>query len=172
MTSAWPVQDARFSRWSVMHAWLRFDHARASARAADCVVAAIRPCTQVPGNDGFLAVRPAWSAIRERAASGHQHQRGLRMRTGHERRHPVARVAAGHRWTAVPPSARAGSCRQRIIVPPDWPLLPWSGLLIAAKRSPRSETPYPSALTDIRLARNGCAVSWLPGPARLGSISR
>lgn len=168
MTSAWPILGGRFSRRSVMPVWLRIDQARTSPRVADCVVAAIGPCTQVLGNAGLLTGRPAWPAIRERSASGHQHQRGLRVRTGHERCHPVACVAAGHRWTAVPPSAHAGSCRQRIIVPPDWPLLLWSGLLIAVRRSRRSQTPYPSALTDIRLARTVALSAGLA--ARPGSV--
>ena len=84
------------------------------------------------------------------AASGHQYQRGLRGRTGYERRRLVARVAANRQWTAVPSSAHAGSLQRgssfhligHICRDLDRPS--------RSRRSPESETPCPSALTDIR----------------------
>src|SRR5215469_3836949 len=143
-----------------------FDHARTSAGAADRVIATIRPCPQGPGNARFLS-GPRGRRSGSGAASGQQHQRGLRVPTGHEHRHLVARVAAGRQWTAVPPSAHAGFLQRassfhligRFRSGPD--------CSSRSRRSPGSTTPPPISANGHPLARHGRAVCWLPCQARL-----
>jgi hypothetical protein len=124
------------------------------------------PGTHVPRPAGLRGQHPGSGA-----AGGHQHQRGIGARTGREHR-LVARVAAGRRRTAVPPSAHAGSRREgssshligHICRDPD--------CSARSKALAGSETPISISANEHPLTPNDRTISWILGLARLGSVSR
>src|SRR5207302_4625466 len=59
-----------------------------------------------------------------------------------------------------------------ILVPLDWPHLPWSELLGAGqRRSPGSETPISISANEHPFTPNDRTISWLLGLAKLDSVS-
>jgi hypothetical protein len=108
-TSAWSVTEARLTREGGMHSSIT----RGEAREAASYVSANNSALYAGSwNARTLTGRPTWSASRKRRGWRAPIPAGLRVRAGRERRRLVARVAAGRRRTAVPPSGHAGSCRE------------------------------------------------------------
>ena len=98
-------------------------------------------------NARTLTGRPPGQQAGSGAAGGHQCQRGLRVCAGRECRRLVARVAAGRRWTAVPPSGHAGSCREGSSFHVIGHICRGPDCSARSRAFARVGDPYPSALT-------------------------
>src|SRR5579859_5574987 len=143
-------------------------HPRPGARTANRVIAPFGLGRRFLGTHATWPAGPRGRRSGSGAASEHPHQRGLGGRTRHERRRLVASVAAGRQWTAVRRQFTPVPCRRESSFHLTGHLRRGPDRSSRSRRSPGSETPCPSPLTDIRLARNGrLSAASRPSQARL-----
>jgi len=132
------------------------DHPRTSTWAAGCVIAAIRPWPQVLGErtllDGPTRVVGDQGVG---AASGHQHQRGPPGANGIRAPPPGCTRSCGPSVDCSPAISSRRFLAERILVPSDWPLLPWSGPPIAVKAFRPGQRPLPISANGHPLSATG-----------------
>jgi hypothetical protein len=170
--SAWSVTEACFTREGGMRNRLR-SITRGGARGAASYVSANNSALYAGSwNARTLTGRPTWSASRKR--------RGWRA--------PIPAWPPVTSWTRAPPPGCTRSCgpamdcspavrsrrflQRGILVPRDWPHLPWSGLLSAVRGVRPGGKPISISANEHLLTPNDRTISWLLGLAKLGLVSR